>query len=111
MGHVFKNGKLELLAMTETKLKGKGKLSWCGVNGLIAVVQEMKRAREGAAIMLNDVWHRAVVHFGCVSSRIFWIKFKFSMVKICVVVWYSHNEGDGEERVGYGTTLIGLWIA
>ena len=37
-----------------------------------------------------------------VSSRILWIKFKFSRVNVCVVVGYGPNEGDGEE---------GLWIA
>ena len=36
----------------------------------------MERAREGVAVMLNNVWHGAVVKSGCVSSRILWIKFK-----------------------------------
>ena len=57
----------------------------------------MERAREGVAILLNDVWHSALVDFGCVSSRILWIKFRFSRVKVCVVVGYCPNEGDGEE--------------
>ena len=34
----------------------------------------------------------------CASSRILWIKFKFSRVKVCVVVRYSPSEGEGEER-------------
>ena len=42
----FKEGQFEFLASTETKLKGKGEVSWCGVNVIIAGVQEMKRARE-----------------------------------------------------------------
>ena len=46
----------------------------------------MERARERVAILLNDVWHSAVVDFECVSSRIIWIKFGFSRIKICVVV-------------------------
>ena len=50
------------------------------------------------AILLNDVWHNAVVKLVCVSSRILWIKFKFSRVKVCVVVGYGPNEDDGEER-------------
>ena len=49
----------------ETKLKGNGEVSWCGVNGIIAGVQEKERAREGVAILSNDVWHSAVVDFGC----------------------------------------------
>ena len=35
---VFKEEKLKLLALMETKLKGKGELSWCRVNGFIAGV-------------------------------------------------------------------------
>ena len=62
----------------------------------------MERAREGVAILLSDKWHSAV-DFGCVSSRIFWIKFKFSKVKVCVVVGYGPSEGDSEG--------IGFWIA
>ena len=75
MVDVFKEGKFELLLLTDTKLKGKGGVSWSGVNGIIPGVQEMERAREGVAILLNDVWHSAVVKFGCVSSRVLWIKF------------------------------------
>ena len=55
----------------------------------------MERARKGAAILLNDVWHSAV--FECVNSRILWIILKFSRVKVCVVMGYGPNEGDGEE--------------
>ena len=52
---IFKKEKFELLALMETKLKGKGEVSWPGVNVIIAGVQEMERAREGVAILLNDV--------------------------------------------------------
>ena len=34
----------------------------------------------------------------CVSSRVLWIKFKFSRVKVWVVVGNSPNEVDGKER-------------
>ena len=59
---------------------------------------------------LGKGWNSAVVDSGCVSIRILWIKFRFSMVKVCVVVGYGPNEGDGEERDS-GTTWTGLWIA
>ena len=58
----------------------------------------MERAREGVVILLKDVWHSEVVKSGCVSSRILWIKFKFSSVKVYVVVGCGPNEGDSEER-------------
>ena len=105
---VFRKGKFELLSLIEIKLKGNGEVSWCGVNGIIADVQEMERAREGVEVLLNDVWHNAVRDFGCVSSRILWIKFKFSRVK---VVWWRGTAPTKElvkKGRGSGMTWIGL---
>ena len=42
MVDVFRKRKLELLSLTETKLKGNGEVLWYGVNGIIAGVQEME---------------------------------------------------------------------
>ena len=79
-------------------MKGNGEVSWCGVNGIIAGLQKMKRSREGVPILLNNVWHSTVIDFGCVNSRILWIKSKFSRVKVFVVVGYGSNKGDGEKK-------------
>ena len=38
MVHDFRKGKFELLALSETKLRGNGEVSWCGVNGIIVGV-------------------------------------------------------------------------
>ena len=73
----------------ETKLKGKGEVSWSGVNVIFASVLEMETALEGMAILLNDEWHSAMEKCGYVSSRILWIKFKFSRFKVCVVVGHG----------------------
>ena len=66
----LRKAKFELLALTATKLKGNGEVSWCGINSIIAGIQEMERAGEGVAVPLNDVWHSVVIDFGYVSSRI-----------------------------------------
>ena len=107
---IFKEGKFELLTLMEMKLKGKEKVSWYGVNGIITSVQEMERAREGLAILLNNVWHNAVLDIACVSPRILWIKFKFSRIKVYVVVGYGSNEEDGKERNGQDSGLSREWI-
>ena len=78
-------------------MKGNGEVSWCEVHGIIASVQEMERVREDVAILLNNVWHSAIIDFGCASSRNLWVKLKFLRVKVCVVVGCGPNEGDGEE--------------
>ena len=69
----------------------------------------MERTIEGATVLLNDIWHSAVINFGCVSSRILWIEFKFSRVKVCVVVGYGPSGGMKKGR-GSGMTWTGLWI-
>ena len=50
--------------MTEMKLKENGEISY-EVNGVIARVQGMERAREGVAILLNNVWHSAMIDWMC----------------------------------------------
>ena len=49
--------------------------------------EEMEIAREGMAILLNNMWYSGVINFGSVSSRILCIKFKFSRVKF--VCWWG----------------------
>ena len=39
---VFREGKFELCALMEMKLKGNGEVSWYGVNGIIAVFRKWK---------------------------------------------------------------------
>ena len=68
MVDVFRKGKFELFDLTETMLKGNRDVSWYGLNGII--VQEIERTREGLVVLLNDVWHVAVIDLGCVSSKI-----------------------------------------
>ena len=58
----------------------------------------MERLRKGVAILLNGVWHSVVIEFRCVSSKILWNKFRFSMVNIYVVVEHGSNEGNAKER-------------
>ena len=100
MVDVFTKRMFELLALTETKVKGNGEFSWCGGNGIIVhcSVQEIERIMESLAVGMNDVWHSAVIDLGCVSSRILRITFKFLSVKACVTVVYGPTEDDVEER-------------
>ena len=46
--------KFELAALTETKLKGNGEVSWCGMSGIFAGVQKIDMAKEGMVILMNN---------------------------------------------------------
>ena len=52
-------------------------------------VQEIEKAGEGVAVLVDNEWHIAVIDLECVSSRIQWVEFKSSRVKLCVVVVYD----------------------
>ena len=75
---VFREGKFELLALMET-IQREWSSRYHGVEQMASLL--MSRRWKEVAILLNDVWYSAVIDFGCVSSRILWIKFKFSRVK------------------------------
>ena len=85
---IFKKGTFNLLALMETKFKGEGEVLWVEVNGIISAVQEMKRAREGVAVLLSYVWHSTVVKHGRVSSRILWFNSSFQGLKF---VWMGNG--------------------
>ena len=78
-----RKARIAFLDGDEIEREGRG-IMVSGFNVIFASVQEMERARERVALLLNDVWHSAVVKFESVSFRILWIKFKFSRVKVCL---------------------------
>ena len=96
MVDVFRRRILSCLPNSD-KAEREREVSWCGLNGIIAGVQEIDGTREGVAALMNDAWHTAVIGFGSVSSRILWIKIKFSRVKGCMVAVSGLTEGEVEE--------------
>ena len=49
--------KLDILGMSKTKLRGKGKLSFGGVRGFTSGVGRRGNMREGVAVLMNErVW-------------------------------------------------------
>ena len=66
---MFRKGKFELLALNETNLKENGVVSWHGVNGITVNVQNIKMARGGVDVLMNDEWHSAVIDFGFSSFQ------------------------------------------
>ena len=69
----------------------RGRFSWCGVNGTISSPPGIERTRKCVVVLMN-VYHSIMVDF-----RIIWIKFRFSKIKVfVVVVAYDTIEGDVE---------------
>ena len=71
----------------------------------LPVFSRWKELGKGWTSCLNDVWHSTEVDFGCVSSRILWIKFKFVGWWVTAPMIEMVKKG-----IASGTTWIGLWI-
>ena len=110
MVDIFKKGKFNLFALTETKLKGEGEASWVKVNGIIFGVQVVERAREGVAVLLNDVWHSTVLNMGVLAQELYGLNSIFQGLKF---MWWWGTAPMKErmkKEIGFGTTRTGLWF-
>ena len=55
--------KLDVLALSETKLKGKGKFKWEKMRGIKGGVRGNQRAKEGVAILMSARMWSLVVEY------------------------------------------------
>src|SRR5678815_4689726 len=77
VGLMFEEKRLDVLGLTETKLKGKREMEFGKYKGMISGVNERVRAREGVGIVMKkEVWDKVRV-CSQVSARIMWVKVKF----------------------------------
>ena len=91
---MFVERKLDVLALSETKVKGQGVQDWEGHRVIVSGVAERCRAREGVGLIISGrLWGR-VKDYKCVSSRIVWVKLNISGRKVVIVSVY----GPGMER-------------
>ena len=90
---MFVKQKLDVLALCETKMKGKGEAEFGEVKGRISGV-ERGRAREGVALLLSERMTKNVVAWKEVSSRVIWVR-----VRIGRECWaFVSAYGPGSER-------------
>src|SRR5678816_1421047 len=74
VGLMFEEKRLDVLGITETKLKGKREMDFGEYKGMISGVNERVRAREGVGIVMRkEVWDKVRL-CNQVSSRIMWVK-------------------------------------
>ena len=93
IGDMFQKRRMDVLALNETKLKGKGEVLFGGVTGRVSGV-ERGRAREGVALLLNEWMLNKVVEWKEVSSRLMWVRVR--MGKEC---WaFVSAYGPGTEK-------------
>ena len=102
---LFGERKLDILALSETKVKGKGEEWFGAVKGVKSGVSE-GRGREGVCILMRDDMWECVVECKEVNSRCMWVRMKMGREKWVVVAVYGPgSEHDEEVRVAFWEEL------
>lgn len=97
----MKQNKLQILGLSETKKKGKGKMQLD--NGYMLYytgVQQDQRAKEGVGIIINDEMDKRVIQFKAVNSRVMVVSIEFSREEVVNIIQiYGPVEGAIEEEM------------
>ena len=93
IGEMFVRRKLDVLALSVTKLKGEGESDFGVVSGKKSGVEE-GWAREGVVLLLSDRLAGGVTEWKEVSSRLMWVNVKLGIERWVFVSAY----GPGSER-------------
>src|SRR6201990_823295 len=106
VGIVMKEKGFDVLALTETKLKGKGEISFGMYKGIYAGVNERVRAREGVAIVMKDMWWSCVKGSGNIGARIAWVRLRVRREYWVFICAYAPVVGTNErEREAFWENL------
>ena len=96
IGDVFQRRKMDVLALSETKLKGKGEVAFGGVTGRVSGVVG-GRAREGVALVLSEWMLSNVVEWKEMSSRLMWVRVRLGKECWAFVSAYGPGSEKNEE--------------
>ena len=96
---------MDVLALSETKMKGKGECKFGDVVGRKSGVMN-GRAREGVALLVSDRVREKVVEWKEVSSRVMWVKVKWGReVWVFVSAYGPGCERSEDEREEFWRSL------
>ena len=98
VGKMCQDRKIDLVGLTETKLKGKGEINFGKFKGMYAGVSERVRARKGVAIVMREELWKCVRQSGSIGSRVIWVKLKLRNESWVFVCAYAPVSGGKEEE-------------
>ena len=105
IGCMFGRRGMDVLALCETKMKGKGEVVFGLVTGRVSGV-ERGRAREGVALLLSEWMVNKVVEWKEVSSRLMWVRVRMGRECRAFVSAYGPGcERSDEERDEFWNAL------
>ena len=95
---IFKERKLDVMALSETKVKGKGVQDWEGQRVIVSGVERCW-AKEGVAVIISGRLWGGVREYKCINSRMMWVKLKVNGEKVVIISVYGPGmEKRGDER-------------
>ena len=92
----FLRRRLDLCALSETKLKGRRQVMFGEVVGRVSGVAGV-RAREGVALLLSDWLLKCVVEWKEVLSRLMWVRVKIEREIVHMSAYGPSSERSEEE--------------
>lgn len=105
IGKMFSRRKIDVLALCETKMIGKGERQFGEVFGRVSGV-ERGRAREGVAMLLSKWMQDMVVEWKEVSARLLWVRVRLGRECWAFVSAYGPGcEKEEEEREDFWNDL------
>ena len=107
IGSLCKRRMLDVFALNETKLKGRGEMMFGDVIGRVSGVSA-GRAREGVALLVSERVKERVVEWKEVSSRMMWVKVKWGCeVWVFLSVYGPGAEKSDDERNDFWNAISG----
>ena len=99
IGRLFRKRKLDVLALSETKMKGIGSSisEFGGVEVYWSGVDEAEHASSGVALLLSPEMKGSMTDHVEVSDRIMWIKLKLGREVWAIVSAYGPDSGKTDE--------------
>ena len=97
IGELFINRRMDVLALNETKMKGKGEVDFGRMKGRVSGVMG-GRGREGVAILLSEWLMKLVVEWKEVSSRLMWVRIRLGRECWAFVSAYGPGSEIKEEQ-------------
>ena len=105
IGSMFVRRTMDVLALSETKIKGKGEVSFGSVIGRVSGVED-GRGREGVALLVSEEMGKHIVEWREVSSRIMLVKMRIGgEVWVFVSAYGPGSERSEEEREEFWSDL------
>ena len=107
IGCMFKDRRMDVLALCETKMKGKGERVFGEIVGRVSGV-ERGRAKEGVALLLSEWMVSRVVEWKEISSRLMWVRIRLGRECWAFISAYGPGvERSDEEREEFWDVLAG----